>query len=75
MKKHFLISLLILLAVTLEGAFSQTPVPADSLKNEYNPKRVKLAFMGFGTRIIRSRRFIFSTTIASGCRWTRWGMV
>jgi len=42
MKKHFLISLLTLFAVTLEGVFSQTPVSSDSLKSEVHSNRVKL---------------------------------
>ncbi len=48
MNKHFQISLLLLLVVILEGAFSQTPIPADSLKNEFNPNRVQLLAVSGG---------------------------
>lgn len=42
MKKHFLLSLLLIIIVTTESAFSQTPIATDSVKSEYSPKRVKL---------------------------------
>lgn len=60
MKKHFLISLLILIAVTLEGAFSQTPVSADSLKNEYNPQRVKLLAITGGALYVGSMTGLYA---------------
>lgn len=60
MKKHFLISLLLLIAVTLEGAFSQTPVPNDSLKNECNPKRVKLLAASGGLLYVGSMTGLYA---------------
>ena len=48
MKKHFLISLILFIAVTAEGAFTQPPIFPDSLKSEYNSTRVNTLIIGGG---------------------------
>ena len=42
MKKHLLLPLLLIIIVTTESVFPQTPNSSDSVKSAYSPQRVKL---------------------------------